>query len=136
MQSQKVRWMVAAVVLAVGTILSACSSGGSHALVGSHTSERPGHVTHECERFDGVKWWSLRAGAGQTLVLDYGAELQEGQLSLSVRDADGDVLFEETLKDGDAATARVDLPSRGRYRLEMRAHEAHGSYLLDWGVVE
>jgi hypothetical protein len=84
--------------------------------------------------FSGTKVRTVQAGSGESLVVEYGAIVNRGTLTVSVEDPDGGVPWSVTLdKDAEDAVA-LPLEQPGRYALVVRGEDTAGSFHLTWRV--
>jgi hypothetical protein len=84
--------------------------------------------------FSGLERRTLRLDAGETVALTYDVEVEEGALTLSLVDPDGEPLWKETFQQGAADEIRVRAPRNGRYELRIEGHQTGGSFDFSWRV--
>jgi hypothetical protein len=122
-----------AVAILLLSFLAGC--GQADVYLGWMASNRPGHMRAYYAAFSGSKVRTVQAGTGETLVVEYGATVNQGDLTISVADPSGEILW-SVLLDQDAKDA-VALPAEqpGRYVIVVRGEGTAGSFALWWQMV-
>jgi len=90
------------------------------------------HIHATYKRFTGTEKEGIRLKEGDTLVINYQSEVNEGTLSLTITDPDGNqVLSMESDTEG---TERLGAEERGKYTLHIRGDETGGSFEINWSI--
>lgn len=97
-------------------------------------SQTPGHMAYRYRRLDGDAGTSLRASAGETVVLSYDVEVDRGALRLALEAPDGHVAWEQTLTRSERGRVEVPIDRSGSQRLVVHGSAARGAFALDWEV--
>jgi hypothetical protein len=84
--------------------------------------------------FSGTKTDIIQADAGQTLVLEYDAQVDKGMLDIQIENPDDEVIWEMPLQEDNADTVQVPLPQEGRYALRIRGEDTGGGWDLTWDI--
>lgn len=86
----------------------------------------------------GRKTWRERLEAGDTLSLDYEAEVEKGTLALQVEDSKDAVIWEKVVAAGEKATDEVEMvvEESGTYTIVVAGDDAGGRYQLAWDQIE
>ncbi len=129
------RWIwVLLGMICISTVFMGCGRRSSSLKVGWVGSDVPGAIAYQYERFSGVERQSFRADAGESFVLDYNVEVEEGTLVLRLTAPDGDTRWERVLNEDGEESSTVTLEQDGRYRLEIEGQETQGAFALDWEI--
>lgn len=86
----------------------------------------------------GRKTWGEQLASGDSLVLEYEAEIEKGSLTLQVESPEDEVIWERTLTEGEDAADQIELNAseNGTYTIAVTGDGAGGSYELAWNQVE
>ncbi len=130
MAKRFLRWVLPLVLL--GILLTACG----HSSVA--LAMRESHILNQWKAsytsFTGVKTHSLRADAGQILMVNYDVQVDKGKLRLQVENADGEMVWEEAMQTGKSGTASVNLDQTGRYTIFIQGDRTSGSWAVNWDL--
>lgn len=121
-------WLAVSLLLA--GLLAGC--GQSRLQVGMKETHRSGHWQASYVTLSGVKQDTLRAGAGQTLVLDYDVEVDNGTLGITVSDPENQALWDVSLHERARDAVHLDLDEGGSYTIRVEGDGAGGSFDLAW----
>lgn len=120
-------WLLTLVGLMIGC-------GRSSLRVGWRETSGLRHKTARYRSFDGLERASFRAQAGESIELEYEVEVEEGMLTLTLTDPDGEPLWEETFEQDAADVLRLSAPRDGRYRLRIEGNSTRGAFNVSWQV--
>lgn len=86
----------------------------------------------------GRKTWREQLSSGDSLVLEYEAEIEKGSLTLKVESPEDEVIWETTLTEGEDAADQIEVNAseNGTYTIAVIGDGAGGSYELAWDQVE
>lgn len=84
--------------------------------------------------FDGTEARSIGVEAGQNVALTYEATAERGTLTMQMVSPDDEIVWEETITEGDSGTAVVTAEQDGRYRLVLVGEDTGGSFDVTWEV--
>ena len=115
-----------------GGFLLSCSL--AHVVIGLRETHLPGLWRASYSTFTGSKSDVFQADAGQTLDLEYNAQVDKGMLSIQVVNPGDEVVWEASLKEDQAETTQVSLDHSGRYAIRITGEETGGSWDLKWYV--
>ncbi len=122
------RWVLPLLLLTV--LLTACGhSSVALAMRETHILDR---WKASYSSFTGVKTHTLQADAGQSLALTYDVQVDEGTLSLQVKNADGELVWEEVMQVARADTVNVPTEQTGRYTILIQGEQTSGSWDVNW----
>jgi hypothetical protein len=126
------RWLS----LLLGLVLALASCGPQFTCRGCIENVKPGHVDYRYLYFNGPFIRNVNAKAGQTLTVDYTANVEEGSLDIRVVNPGGDVVWQKTFDTGANATSsqQVSIQQNGRYQIVVDGHQTRGSFHIDWQV--
>ena len=121
-------------IMAVLLLALAVGCGQSRTQIGWVESNLPGSFAASYVSFSGSEVRTVRANAGETLVLQYAADVHKGTLGVMVEAPDGEMLWHMSLDED--AEDMVDFPveQAGRYSIIVRGDGAAGSFDLSWEV--
>lgn len=90
------------------------------------------------QTLSGRKAWRENVDAGNTLTLDYEAEVEKGSLTLQIENPEDEVVWERQLQAGDSVNDQEELvaPESGTYTILIVGDGAGGSYELSWEEAE
>ena len=77
---------------------------------------------------------TVRADAGEMLVLQYAAEVNKGSLGIMVETPDDEMLWHVSLDEDTEDMADFPVEQDGRYSIVVRADGTAGSFDLTWRV--
>jgi hypothetical protein len=113
--------------------LAACE-GASGLRVSWMETSRPGSVQVTYNSFTGREAETIRADAGDPIIVDYEATVEKGTLQMRLEGPNETELWSETFQaDADGQITR-QAPQDGRYRLIVHGEETRGGYELIWGI--
>jgi hypothetical protein len=118
--------------LLLGGFLAAC--GRSSIVIGMREMHLPGDWQANYSTFTGVKSDSFQADAGQTLILDYDAQVDKGALSIQVENPADKLVWEAQLQEAQSDSVQILLDQTGRYVLRIAGENASGSWDLQWNI--
>jgi hypothetical protein len=121
-------------VSAVLLLALAVGCGQSRIQIGWVESNLPGSFAASYVSFSGSEVRTVRADAGETLVLQYAAEVNEGTLAIMVEAPDGEMLWNVSLEEDAEDMADFPVEQDGRYSIVVRSDGTAGSFDLSWGV--
>ena len=129
-RAQRVSMLVVATLL-LG-LLAGC--GQPKVFVGWMASNRPGHMRACYAAFSGFKVRTVRAAPGETLVVEYGATVNEGTLTFSVEGPDDKLLWVVALDRDSKDSVELPVEQGGRYAIVVRGNGTGGSFAVWWRV--
>jgi len=94
----------------------------------------PGHSEASFSRFRGEERYSMQLQGGETLVLRYEAELEEGSLVLRFLNSGDAVVWEEGMDSDAVADVRIKVEEAGWYDLVVYGDDARGRFDLYWSM--
>ena len=102
--------------------------------IGMVETRLPGRWEASYATFTGTKRDTIRAEAGQTLVLEYEVEVDKGELHIALEPQDRGALWDVTFEKGAADTVELALSQDGPYALTIEGDNAGGSFALSWQI--
>jgi len=130
MRTQSWRTWLALVML-LG-LISAC--GQSSLEIGMVETHLPGQWDARYTTFTGTKMDRIRAEGGETLRLEYQAEVDKGRLDIRIEDPAGEALWEVSLQEARQDSVEVVIEEDGRYAIAIEGSDTEGSFDLSWTV--
>lgn len=130
MQEHTIKKMI--FLLAALALLPGCST--MSVKLGWVGNASPGHSEARFARFRGQEVYTVRLEDGESLVLRYSVELEEGSLELRVLDGEDGVVWREGFEAGGQGDARIAAADAGWYNLVVAGDDAAGSFDLFWSV--
>jgi hypothetical protein len=117
-------------------VLTACTgSSGPEIRMGWIGTGGVGQMVYEYATFAGTEEGRVRVKAGQTVVLAYAATVDKGTLSIRVRTASNEVLWETTLlEDTDEQQVELVTSEAGTCTILVIGDETGGSFAVSWTV--
>jgi hypothetical protein len=122
--------------LLVGFMLLLSSCSAEYVCRGCVENVHPGHAKYSFQYFDGPFTRSVSAKNGQTLTLDYSANVDAGNLEMQIDNPAGTVVWQETFNTSANVTnsTQIDIQQNGGYKIIVDGHQASGSFQIDWQV--
>jgi hypothetical protein len=127
------RWPL---ILLITLVLLLASCGATFVCKGCVKTVLPGHVTYRYRMFNGRLTRRVNADTGAVLIVDYGAEVEEGTLDMRILNPDDEPVWEETFDQGEdvASSVQVEMGQQGRYKLIVEGHQTRGRFEIEWEV--
>jgi len=124
-------WVPVSLVLIAIVVIGCVQSSLEIGMVETHL---PGHWEASYTTFTGAKVGKIRAGANDTIILDYSVEVDKGNLSIEIRDEQTGVLW-DTVLDRDAGDCvKVAGDGDGPVTITIEGDGAGGSFNVSWEV--
>jgi hypothetical protein len=121
-------------IMAVLLLTLAVGCGQRRIQIGWVESNLPGSLAASYVSFSGSEVRTVRADAGETLVLQYAAEVNEGTLAIMVEAPDDEMLWHVSLDEDAEDMADLPMEQDGRYSIVVRGDGTAGSFDLSWEV--
>jgi hypothetical protein len=121
--------MAATLVVLVG-LLVGCSQSSSR--FGWVETSSPGHVKATYAEFNGTETRTVLAQPGETLYLEYDAEVDNGSLQLEVYDPYGETVWCVALCRDCGETKALPVYMAGCYTISVRGEATEGGFDLKW----
>jgi ABC-type Fe3+-hydroxamate transport system substrate-binding protein len=121
--------MVAALAVLV-VLLMGCSQ--SSIRLGWVETSSPGHLNASYGEFTGTETRTVLAQSGETLYLEYDAEVDNGSLHLEVYDPYGQAVWCVSLCDDCGETKTLLVSKAGCYTISIRGEATEGGFDLKW----
>lgn len=112
------------------SLLTAC--GQSSLEVGMMETNLPGRWEARYVTFTGTKVDTIRAQAGQTLILEYNVEVDKGDLSIEVDRHEREAIWDVSLQEDADDTVQIALDQDGPYTIVVEGDNAGGSFEFSW----
>ena len=90
------------------------------------------HIEAKYKKFTGTEKKRIRLEDGDTLVIGYQSEVNEGTLSLTLTDPDGNEVV--ILRADTEGTERFGADEGGKYTLNIRGDKTGGSFEINWSI--
>jgi hypothetical protein len=123
--------MITAIFLLLGIV--ACSSTSS-LKVGWVEQSGFNHTTASYTTFSGVERRRLNADAGETISLDYDVTVDDGALTLRIRDEQDTAVWEQTFTSDHAGLVDIPLENEGTYEIAIIGEKTGGGFDLNWQI--
>lgn len=120
-----------AVFLLIVLISAMAFTGCTRKLMWSGNSGKD-HIEAKYKKFTGTEKKRIRLEEGDTLVIDYQSEVDEGTLTLTVTDPEGNEVA--SLTADTEGTENVDAPQSGKYTIWIMGDKTGGSFEIDWSI--
>jgi hypothetical protein len=121
---------LAALVVAVVGLLVGCR--GSSVRLGWVETSSPGHIAASYSEFTGTEVRTIQAQVGDTLCLEYEAEVDGGNLRLEVQDPFGQTIWCESLCEDSCQNEVLPVDVPGCHTILVWGEETAGSFDLTW----
>lgn len=121
-------------VSAVSLLALAVGCEQSRSQIGWVESNLPGSFAASYVSFSGSEVRTVRADAGETLVLQYTAEVNKGTLGIMVEAPDDEMLWDVSLHKSAGDMAEFPVEQAGCYSIIVRGEGTAGSFDLTWEV--
>lgn len=125
------------VVVALVMLLVLVVASGCHRRVGFVGTNVPGHMEASYMSYTGNAEREVRMEVGDTLHLEYQTVVEEGRLSITVGDPNGNVLerVDTTTRDKSSeGTITMNAPVGGDFVIRVRGELTRGNYDVSWEV--
>jgi hypothetical protein len=123
-------WLAVALVL--GGLLAACDQSSYE--IGMLETHLPGRWEASYQTFTGTKENTVRADAGQTLVLDYQVRVDKGSLSIEIIRPEGGPLWSVSLAEDGEDRVEIAIGQRGPHTIAIEGDNAGGRFELAWSL--
>ena len=123
-------WLALALVLASLPI----TCGQSSLEIGMLATHLPGRWEANYATFTGTKEDTIRADAGQTLILDYEVKVDKGDLSIEVIRPEGGPLWDVSMQESGQDRVEISIGQRGPHTIVIKGDDAGGSFDLSWAL--
>jgi hypothetical protein len=94
----------------------------------------PGLIRASFQTFDLEESQPVGMQAGQTIDIQYKAELTKGHVIFQLLDPDGEVVWEKSVGEDISEQVTLNAEKTGRYRVNVVGEKAGGSYEITWEV--
>ena len=85
--------------------------------------------------FSGSEVGSIKAKAGETIVVDYEVTVAEGTLTIELQSNTGKILLQEEFVDYGCDSIEYRADRDERYRIVVKGYKTKGNYNLGWTIV-
>jgi hypothetical protein len=117
-------------VVLVGSLMGC---GGSSVRLGWVETSSPGHIEASYSEFTGTEVRIIQAQAGNTLDLEYDAEVDAGRLQVEVEDPFGEIIWCASLCKNCGQTKTLPVYEAGCYTILVQGEATAGGFDLAWG---
>jgi len=90
------------------------------------------HIRATYMRFTGTEKKVIRLDEGDTLAIDYQSEVNEGTLTLTITDPEGNEVA--SLTADTEGMQNIDAPESGKYTLWIMGEKTNGNFRINWSV--
>jgi hypothetical protein len=122
--------LLAALLVALVGLLVGCR--GSSVRLGWIETSSPGHIAASYSEFTGTEVRTIQAQPGDTLCLEYDAEVDKGSLRLEVEDPFGQIIWCTSLCEDCGESNALPVEEGGCYTVLVWGEETAGSFDLSW----
>ncbi len=129
--SHKWNILIAATLVVLAGLLVGC--GQTSVRLSWMETSLPGHLKATYGEFTGTETRTVLAQPGETLYLEYDAEVDTGNLHLEVGDPYGETVWCADLCQDCGETKALPVNSAGCYTISIRGEATEGSLDLKWG---
>jgi hypothetical protein len=130
----KVQNKAVPLLLAIGLASLLMGCGRSEIRLGWAGLHTPGHVAYRYTTFEGQESVRVDGEAGHVLALTCDVEIDKGELSITLLDPDGEILWQADFEDDSTQAATLPLARTGRHTLSIEGRNAGGSFDITWDV--
>lgn len=118
-------------ILLIALLASMTITGCSSKLlwIGNSGSD---HIKANYKLFSGTEKKKISVNEGDTLVIDYVSDVNEGSLTLTLTDPEGNEAA--TLTADTEGTERIGITESGRYTLWIKGKKTGGSFEINWSI--
>jgi hypothetical protein len=131
MEENRMKRLVILVVLAA-VLLPWLTSACENIRVGYVGNNVGNHIEGSYRYFDGTQTKNISARTGETVAIQYSSLVEEGDLSMTVLDADGNV--QAALSANTTGSAELQAPEDEKYRLVIEGSHTKGHFSVSWNV--
>ena len=128
MNRKTIVWFIISVLFA--GLLVGC--GQSSLEVGMVETNLPGQWEASYTTFTGTKVETIRADAGQTLILNYEVAVDKGDLAIKVDRPEGGSLLDLSFQEDGQDTVEIAIGQDGRHTITIEGDNAGGGFDLSW----
>jgi hypothetical protein len=129
---RKTVWMVVAVMLLALAVVSCNSSSFSGFKQNYSGTNTNNEITATYELLDGTQTKDIPVKDKDVINFKYSSTVEEGELSITVEDADKEQVTE--FASGTSGEAIIGADKDGDYRLVIRGKNTRGSFNISWEV--
>lgn len=136
--------LVVLVVLGIGLIISCVSlvlgiglfSGFDRSGLRIGWTEITGLNRKRCtyRYFSGREYQRFRADDGETVTLDYEADVERGSLTIRIEDPDDRQIWVESMDEDDEGAFEFTAEKSGIYTMIVVGNETRGSFEIEWDL--
>ena len=123
--------LAAAAILAV-VLLPLLVSACTNIQLGYSGSNVGNKLNASYQYFSGTRTKDISVKSGETILIQYSSEVEEGGLSMTVLDADGNV--SETLSANTTGTAELQAAADEKFRLVIEGSQTRGNFEVSWDI--
>jgi len=120
-----------AAFLLIVLISAMAFTGCTRKLMWSENSGKD-HIRATYMRFSGTEKKVIKLDEGDTLLIDYQSEVNEGKLTLTLTDPEGNEVA--SLSADTEGTRTIDAPESGKYALWIMGDKTGGSFEIEWSI--
>jgi hypothetical protein len=113
-------------------LLAGC--GASTLEIGMVETNLPGRWEASYTTFTGTKLDTIRANAGQTLVLEYEVTVDKGNLGVEIIGQEDEILWGMSFKEDAEDSVELGLEQNGPYTIAIEGDNTGGSFYLSWDL--
>jgi len=117
-------------------LLTGCGTYRSQVRISWAGSSNSGRMAYRYKTFSGVERKNERLEAGDTLIFEYDATVEEGTLTLQVEDPDDAPLWETTLRENGQDRVELTAEQAGTYTIVVEGDNTGGKFEVAWEVEE
>jgi hypothetical protein len=134
MKTKNFRTSLLIILTSVTAILLVTACGQIEANRNYVVTSLPGLIRASFQTFDLEESQPVGMQAGQTIDIQYKAELTKGQVIFQLLDPDGEVVWEKSVGEDISEQVTLNAEKTGRYRVNVVGEKAGGSYEITWEV--
>ena len=127
-------WLAAGSNYVMGGLLAAFIFSLSDTRVGWVGTNVDGRIAYNFRLFNGDEVGVAQVEAGETLTIDYAANVDRGVLSFRLLDPQGTVVFAEAVETDVSDQFVLNPEQPGQYEIHIVGDNAVGGFVVDWSV--
>ncbi|RSK25644.1 hypothetical protein EJF36_01235 [Bacillus sp. HMF5848] len=116
----------------VGFLILASACSDSYVTIGSVGHSNGKEMEYKYHYFNGKRQQLFHMKAGTVIELSYDLVVEKGDLSLVVKQRDGQIVWERSFQKNDRGTTSVTIAEPGYYNIIVEGNKTKGNFKIEY----